>query len=68
LSGDEAAIAKVAKDFKIIYHIVPGTKIDSYVVEHTAGTLVFDPQGRLRLFINYGLEAEKIAADIKRLL
>lgn len=68
LYGDAAATAKVAKDFKIIYRVVPGKTPDSYSMDHSAGTLVFDPQGRLRLFINYGLTADKIAADIKRLL
>lgn len=68
LYGDAAATAKVAKDFKIIYREVPGKTPDSYSMDHSAGTLVFDPQGRLRLFMNYGLTADKIAADIKRLL
>lgn len=68
LSGDDSATAQVAKDFKIIYRKVSGKTVDSYMVDHTAGSLVFDAQGRIRLFVNYGLEADKIAADIKRLL
>ncbi len=68
LSGDEAATAQVARDFKIIYRKVSGKTADSYTVDHTAGTLIFDAQGRIRLFVNYGLEANKIAADIQRLL
>ncbi|MBL8511927.1 MAG: SCO family protein [Betaproteobacteria bacterium] len=68
LYGDEAATAKVVADFKVVAQIQPGKTADSYTVAHTAGTLVFDPQGRLRLLIPYGLEAEKIAADVKRLL
>lgn len=68
LYGDEAATAKVAKDFKIVARISPGKTADSYTVDHSAGMLVFDPQGRLRLFVNYGLSGEKIAADIKKLL
>jgi protein SCO1 len=68
LYGDEAATAKVASDFKIVVQKVPGKTADSYTVNHSAGMLVFDPQGRLRLFVNYGLAPDKIAADIKRLL
>ena len=68
LVGDKAAMAQVAQDFKITVRKVAGTSPDNYSVDHTAGTLVFDAQGRLRLFVNYGLEADKIAADIKRLL
>lgn len=68
LYGDTAATAQVAKDFKIIYRAVPGKTADSYTMDHSAGMLVFDPEGRLRLFMNYGLTADKMAADIKRLL
>ena len=68
LYGDSAATEKVAKDFKIIYRLSPGKTAESYTVDHTAASLVFDPQGRLRLFINYGLSADKITPDIKKLL
>ena len=68
LYGNPAATEKVARDFKIFYRLVPGKTADSYSVDHTAASLVFDPQGRLRLFINYGLGADKIAPDIMKLL
>ena len=68
LYGDTAATEKVAKDFKIIYRQSPGKTAESYTVDHTAASLVFDPAGQLRLFINYGLGADKIAPDIKKLL
>lgn len=68
LYGDQAATEKVAKDFKIFFRLAPGKTPESYTVDHTAASLVFDPQGRLRLFINYGLGADKIAPDIKKLL
>src|SRR6185436_16195707 len=68
LRGDDAATDKVARDFKIVHQIVEGKTPESYTVNHTAASLVFDPQGRLRLFINYGMEVDKITADIKLLL
>ena len=68
LYGDNAAIEKVTKDFKITYRVAAGKTADSYTVDHSAASLAFDPQGRLRLFINYGLGADKIAPDIKKLL
>jgi protein SCO1/2 len=68
LYGDDTATAKVTKDFKIIARISPGKTPESYTVDHTAGTLIFDPQGQLRLMAPYGLGADKIAADIKKLL
>ena len=68
LRGDPEATAKVAKDFKVFYQKVPGTTPDSYSIDHTAGSYIFDPQGRLRLFVRHGQSADKIAADIKTLL
>ena len=69
LYGDDEATAKIARDFKIIYRVQPGKTADSYTLDHSAGTLIFDPQGTLRLFVDYGrLTPEQIAADIKRLL
>ena len=68
LYGDNAATEKMAKDFKIIYRVAAGKSAESYTIDHSAASLVFDPQGQLRLFINYGLGADKIAPDIKKLL
>ncbi len=68
LYGDNAATEKVAKDFKIIYRVAAGKSAESYTVDHSAASLAFDPQGKLRLFINYGLGADKIAPDIEKLL
>jgi protein SCO1/2 len=67
LYGDEAATSKVTKDFKIIARVVAGKTADSYTVDHTAGMLIFDAQGRLRLMAPYGLPVDKLAADIKTL-
>ena len=39
-----------------------------YTLDHTAASYVFDPEGRLRLFVRYGMGTDLIAADIKRLL
>jgi protein SCO1/2 len=64
----EAGTRDTAKDFHIFYEERPGATPDSYSVDHTAGTLVFDPHGRLRLYVNYGMAPDKIAADVKKLL
>jgi protein SCO1 len=68
LYGDDAATKQVVKDFKIVARVVPGLTPDSYTVDHTAGTLIFDTQGRLRLMAPYGIETDKLTADIKRLM
>jgi protein SCO1/2 len=67
LYGDTAATARVAKEFKVFYQKVPGKTPDSYTLDHTAGSYVFDPQGRLRLFIRQG-NVPNLVADLKLLL
>jgi protein SCO1/2 len=37
-------------------------------VDHTAGTYVFDAQGKVRLFVRYGSGPEALAHDLKLLL
>jgi protein SCO1 len=68
LVGDKNATEKVAKEFKVFYQKVPGKESGSYSMDHTAGSYVFDPQGRIRLFVRHGQGAEPIAHDLKLLL
>ena len=68
LYGDAAATAKVAKEFKVFYAKSAGTTPDSYSMDHTAGSYVFDQQGKIRLFVRHGNGAAPIAQDIKLLL
>jgi len=68
LHGDAAATAKVTKDFKIYAAERPGKTPESYTVDHSAQSLVFDAKGRLRLMLAYGTPGEKIASDFRILL
>lgn len=68
LFGDEAATVQTAKDFKVFYQKVPGPTPTSYTLDHTAGSYVFDPQGRIRLFLRQGQSAESVTHDLKILL
>ncbi len=68
LHGDAAATAKVTKDFKIYAAERPGRTPESYTVDHSAQTLVFDAKGKLRLMLPYGSPGDKIASDLKILL
>jgi len=68
LYGDRAATEKVAKEFKVFYQKVPGKEPGSYTMDHTAGSYVFDPQGRIRLFVRHGQGPDPIAHDLKLLL
>ena len=68
LRGSPDDIAATAKEFKVFYAKVPGKTEGSYSVDHTAGSYVFDAQGKVRLFIRYGGGAQALAADLKTLL
>jgi len=68
LRGDDAATAKVAKEFKVFYAKVEGKTPGSYTMDHTAGTYVFDRSGKLRLFLRNGQSAAPITHDLKLLL
>jgi protein SCO1 len=67
LYGDAAAIARVAKEFKVFYQKAPGRTPDSYTVDHSSGSYVFDPQGRLRLLVRQG-NVPNLVSDLKTLL
>ena len=61
-------LAALAKDFKAYYKKVDGRTPTSYTMDHSAGSYVFDPQGRIRLFTRYGMGAPALAGDLRQLL
>ncbi|WP_206997301.1 SCO family protein [Trinickia mobilis] len=66
--ADDAQLAKVTKDFRIYYAKVPGKTPDSYTMDHTAASYVFDPSGKLRLFVRDGQGVTPWVHDLKLLL
>jgi len=68
LFGDQAATEKITKEFKVFYQKVPGKTPNSYSVDHTAGSYVFDVTGRVRLFVRHGQGTEPIIHDLKMLM
>ena len=61
-------LVALAKDFKLYYKKVEGKTPTSYTMDHSAGSYVYDPQGRLRLYVRYGSGAEALTADVRQLL
>jgi protein SCO1/2 len=59
---------KVATDFKVFFSKVPNKDGTSYSIDHTAAAYIYDPQGRVRLFVRHGEKPELIAQDIQQLL
>jgi len=68
LYGDAEATTKAAREFKVFFQKVPGKTPSSYTVDHTAGSYVFDPQGRIRLFVKHAQGVEPLASDLRRLI
>jgi protein SCO1/2 len=68
LRGTPEQTQAVAKEFKVYYAKVPGREEGSYTLDHTAGSYVFDTQGRVRLFERYGAGPKALAGDVQRLL
>jgi protein SCO1/2 len=68
LRGTPEQTAQTAKEFKVFYSKVPGTDPGSYTIDHTAGSYVFDRDGRLRLFIRHGQGPDPIVHDLRQLL
>jgi protein SCO1/2 len=68
LRGTPEQTTAVAKSFKIFFAKTAGKTPDSYTLDHTAGTFLFDPQGQVRVFERYGGGTEALTADVKTLL
>ncbi len=68
LRGNAEQTAAAAKEFKVFYAKVPGKAPGSYTMDHSAASFVFDPEGRVRLFVPYGADPKLLAGDVKQLL
>ena len=68
LRGDAGATERVAKEFKVLYLKQPGRTPGTYTMDHSSGTFVYDPQGRLRVYIGNGQGPDVFAHDLRELL
>jgi protein SCO1/2 len=68
LYGDAAATAETAKEFKVIYQKQPGATPGTYTMDHSAGTFIFDTEGRPRVYVSYGQGPDLYVHDIRQLL
>ncbi len=66
LYSDLAGTEKAAKDFRVFYQKVPTG--NSYTIDHTAYTYVYDELGHLRLAVKHDQPSEKTTEDIRMLL
>ncbi|MCV2354574.1 SCO family protein [Paucibacter sp. B2R-40] len=68
LRGSDEQTKAVAKEFKVYFAKVAGKTPESYTMDHTAASFIFDTQGRVRVFSRYGSGASALANDIRLLL
>lgn len=65
---DAASLERLAKEYKVIYQRTAEKAPGDYLIDHSAGTYVYDPAGELRLLIPYGSSPDAIAQDLRTLL
>jgi len=66
LRGDRVATDAVVKEYRVFAGKVGDGP--NYTLDHTAGSYLYDAQGRIRLFSAYGSGPQKLAADLRALL
>jgi protein SCO1/2 len=67
LTGDDASLRPIARDFGVFYQRVNYESDVNYLVDHTASTFVVDQQGRLRLVFPYGTDPAAIVTRLRAL-
>jgi protein SCO1/2 len=68
LRGSPEETAAVAREFKVIFQKVEGKQPETYTMDHSAGTYIFDTRGQIRLYVGYGQGPDVFAHDIAQLL
>ncbi len=68
LYGNAEQTARLQKEFKLFVQKVANKQGGGYSVDHTAGSYVYDPQGRIRLFVRSGQGPQTVLSDIKLIL
>lgn len=65
---DAESLKQLANEFKVVYQKSSVKAADDYLIDHSAGTYVYDAKGNLRLLMPYGSSPDAIANDLKALL
>ncbi|MBT3314144.1 MAG: SCO family protein [Anaerolineae bacterium] len=68
LLGEEEKVAQIATQYGIFYEKQESESAMGYLVDHTATTILIDPDGYMRLMFAYGTEGADMAADIIQVL
>lgn len=68
LRGDAAQVKAATEEFRVFAARKPVEGELVYVIDHSTGAYVFDPTGRLRLYVKDTSSVDDITADIRLLL
>ena len=68
LYSDPETTARTAREFKAFFELRAPNEHGSYTVDHSGQVFVFDPQGRLRLFVRPEAAPEAVVHDVRKLL
>lgn len=68
LRGDAAQTKAASEEFRIFSARKEIAGELGYVLDHSSGAYVFDPAGRIRLYVKDSASVEEIVADIRLLL
>lgn len=68
LWGDEAQTKATTEEFRVFAARKPVAGAMGYVMDHSSGAYVFDPSGRLRLYVKDSASIDDIVADLRLLL
>jgi protein SCO1/2 len=68
LVGTPEQIAAITRAYKAYYSKVAGKTPESYTIDHSTFTYLYDPEGRLRLMARHEISTEQLASDIRQLM
>lgn len=68
LRGDAGQTKRVAEEFRVFSSRREVAGELGYLIDHSSGVYVFDPAGRLRLYVKDSASIDDLVADLRRLL
>jgi protein SCO1/2 len=68
LAADAAATEAAAREFKVFFARSRGSEAMGYAIDHSTGAYLFDPSGRVRLYVKDDLPVAAIVGDLRLLL
>ena len=68
LYGNAAQIAETAKTYKVFSEKQVEAGKSGYTIDHSAGSFVYDKEGKIRIYFKYGQKPNEIASDLKQIM